>query len=526
KYLRVLHDKYSNNIIIVYEPNMDAVKNQFSECDFQSMKNVMFVYGENSERDLLYLIQNCINYINVRFVKEACVPNYVNMYTDDYSTYKNTISFGLRNIYLNRNTAIVDEDIRGRGVLYNCGILKEITSYSRLINVFLEENLKDYPAVVVAAGPSLDKNVKELKGYEGKAFIICCDGAIKTLIKNGITPDMTICLDPEKNPLLFDNEIIEKLPICITPEVNYKVNRIVSGRKFMIGTGNNGLIDEVFKGYDMELYYAPTGGSVATTAFSAVVALGFGTVILVGQDLAYTDKKTHTESYDKDYDPDKLMQKEDNEYVEDVFGNPVLTSLQLIVYKSWFEKQIKMYPNLTVIDATEGGAKIEGSRIMSLKEALEKAKDNEPIDFKKMIEDTPYSFNKETGEKIEKYVTDAIQSVPKLKDEIKRELLVYDDLDRCIKNSFFDSKRIKKLLTRVNNYLTKLKNNPASSIIDKFEIGADYDIMNELATEELSGKDEMKGEVELISKTGRKTLERYLAAADKMMEQWHIVWDE
>lgn len=52
------------------------------------------------------------------------------------------------------------------------------------------------------------------------------------------------------------------------------------------------------------------------------------------------------------------------------------------LYRKWFESQIVRYPRLDVIDATEGGAKIEGSEIMTLKEAIERECKTD-IDFEK-----------------------------------------------------------------------------------------------------------------------------------------------
>lgn len=48
----------------------------------------------------------------------------------------------------------------------------------------------DTTGIVVAAGPSLNKNIYELKKAKGKAFIVAVDTAIKPLLKAGIVPDM------------------------------------------------------------------------------------------------------------------------------------------------------------------------------------------------------------------------------------------------------------------------------------------------------------------------------------------------
>ncbi len=45
----------------------------------------------------------------------------------------------------------------------------------------------------------------------------------------------------------------------------------------------------------MKILELPTGGSVANSAFSFAQQLGAKTIVLVGQDLALTDNKTHAD---------------------------------------------------------------------------------------------------------------------------------------------------------------------------------------------------------------------------------------
>lgn len=58
-----------------------------------------------------------------------------------------------------------------------------------------EEDLSDVPAIIVAAGPSLNKNVQELKRAKGKALILVVDAALRAVVNAGITPDLGITID-------------------------------------------------------------------------------------------------------------------------------------------------------------------------------------------------------------------------------------------------------------------------------------------------------------------------------------------
>ena len=70
----------------------------------------------------------------------------------------------------------------------------------------------DVPAFVVSAGPSLNKNIKELRRAKNKSFIIAVDTAVKPLLQEGIVPDMFATLDGIKPLELVETEQAKELP--------------------------------------------------------------------------------------------------------------------------------------------------------------------------------------------------------------------------------------------------------------------------------------------------------------------------
>jgi hypothetical protein len=105
-----------------------------------------------------------------------------------------------------------------------------------------------------------------------------------------------------------------------------------------------------------------TGGSVATSAFSLAEILGGNPIVLIGQDLALTDGRDHAEGYPHTYNSQTLKVRTDNGFdVGGYHGGRVRTERQLMYYKTWFEGRIKELPDRLIINATEGGARIEGA---------------------------------------------------------------------------------------------------------------------------------------------------------------------
>ena len=124
---------------------------------------------------------------------------------------------------------------------------------------------RDMPAIVVAAGPSLNKNIDELKRAKGKAFIIAVDTAIKPLLKKGIIPDMFAIVDGKKPIELVQNEEVKKIPLLTSISASHDVLEYHTGMKFFYNEGDI-YINSMFFMNGKILEPLACGGSVATAA--------------------------------------------------------------------------------------------------------------------------------------------------------------------------------------------------------------------------------------------------------------------
>jgi hypothetical protein len=86
----------------------------------------------------------------------------------------------------------------------------------------------------------------------------------------------------------------------------------------------------------------------------------------LGLDLAYTNNYVHAldTSRRELQGTDNLLQ------VEDIHGNQIFTTKVLNIYRKWIEDRINNITGIEFIDATEGGAKIEGMKIRKLSECI------------------------------------------------------------------------------------------------------------------------------------------------------------
>ena len=228
--------------------------------------------------------------------------------------------------------------------------------------LFEQIKTRSIPVIIVAAGPSLKKNCDMLRKAKGKALIISVTHALKTLFCNGIKPDIIAVKDSVHYGFVDCDKDREYMLLSSVYAAKNDQNAYNGKVIFWGFSATAGL----FHTRRTELYQEiPCGsGSVATDVFSLFLQAGFRNFILVGQDLAYDDEGfSHSDG-----------KKENSEIVyktEGLYGNTVRTRSDWEYMRRTYEKKIEEYGNIKVIDATEGGARIKGTVIMTLKDAVE-----------------------------------------------------------------------------------------------------------------------------------------------------------
>ncbi len=241
------------------------------------------------------------------------------------------------------------------------------------IQVF-KNKFKNTPAIVVSAGPSLNKNIAQIKYAKGKAIIIGVGPTLKPLLKHGIVPDFIVAIDPVDLQIKMFEGVEEetKNSILVTmPFFNYKALRLWKGKIVWIGKDDPlvNFFDEVSKNYHDKIN---TGMTVAHAAFSFANYIDANPIILVGQDLSYPTNKTHVDGAplvkNIKIDPKKAI------WVPGNVEEKVLTVRNffsfIYLFREMAETIKKENPSKILINATEGGAKIDGFEIMTFREVL------------------------------------------------------------------------------------------------------------------------------------------------------------
>ncbi len=247
--------------------------------------------------------------------------------------------------------------------LLNMGAVVHFPGVGRLF-----EKFSGIPAIVVAAGPSLEKNVHLLSKVKGKFLIIAVDTAFRQLAIRGISPDIVCAADPSyENSLDFVGVEDEKeVILAFEPMSHPDIPRCFKGPK-MLMTFGGGIL-----GW-LEKFREPIGtltcwGSIATTTFDMARRFGCDPIIFIGLDLSFQDGRLHARgSFSDDVlysslHPYTSLEHETVDYVSTrgvhkytgPNGGELFTDQNMQLYKGWFEDQFRQ-TRQKVINATEGG---------------------------------------------------------------------------------------------------------------------------------------------------------------------------
>ncbi len=247
---------------------------------------------------------------------------------------------------------------------------------------------RNRPAIIVATGPSLQKNISFLRKARGRALVIAVAQALRVLLAYDIRPDILCSIDfGEYNYRELADAIGEAdMPLLIHPQVYPRVPVAYQG--------------DLFVAPDRHSLLVPPGGSapsplghaltVAQTALNLALAAGADPIVFTGQDLAFGET-SHVEGalargrvtvngncvVMKGKQTDNVQEAC---WVPGYFGGRVLTNAVLYAFLEEIEATVRRHPDRRFINATEGGARIAGTERMALRDVLEsRCRDEFPV---------------------------------------------------------------------------------------------------------------------------------------------------
>jgi hypothetical protein len=238
---------------------------------------------------------------------------------------------------------------------------------------------KGRPVVIVSAGPSLDRNIRELQGIESRCFLVAVDTALRPLLEMGIVPHAVIIADPQK---LNAKHIVGAMPkktFLIAEQGVHFSALATASRRFLFGLGL--FPDPLFAKFGFRRTSLNVWGSVATAALDFACKVEAGTIIFTGQDFAFSWNRSyasHTIFGDTPAESTGIFES-------DLWNQAIPTTENLVAYRDFFVRRMKAEPHIRFINATEGGILTQGAELLTLRDALHQCC-KQPMNTESMLE--------------------------------------------------------------------------------------------------------------------------------------------
>lgn len=240
------------------------------------------------------------------------------------------------------------------------------------------------PAVVVAAGPSLEKNVHLLREVRDRFLVIATDTALRQLVARDLRPDIVCAADPcYENSLDFvgmeeEREVVLAFEPMTHPDI------IASFKGPKVGMTFGGGLGASLQPFREDIGKVVCWGSIATTCFDLARQCGCNPIIFLGLDLSFADGKLYAAgSYSDDLMYDRVhafssLEHEITDYIatrgafelRSPDGRTFYTDYNMNLYRSWFEDQFRQIGDRQIVNCTEGGVVTQFVRCMPFSHAI------------------------------------------------------------------------------------------------------------------------------------------------------------
>ncbi len=239
------------------------------------------------------------------------------------------------------------------------------------------------PALVLAAGPSLDAVLPYLPRLAERCVIVAVDTALRAALAVGVDPDFVLVVDPQ----FWNARHLDRCPgphsYLITESAVFPsvlrhdfASRFLCSTLFPLGRFIEDRLDP--KGA------LGAGGSVATSAWDFTRLLGAGPVWIAGLDLSFPGLKTHFKGalFEERAlaEADRLCPAETRSFralrdgrpypAAAADGSTVLTDRRLSLYAAWFAHRFRQMGTAAPRSLSGRGLALDGFAVAALEELL------------------------------------------------------------------------------------------------------------------------------------------------------------
>jgi len=243
------------------------------------------------------------------------------------------------------------------------------------------------PAIIVGAGPSLDRHLETLRRVRSDAAIVAVDTACLPLLAAGVEPDLVIAVDPSQENAEHLTALADVGGAWLVAEASVApaAFEVFRDRVFTFKVGRH----HPWPWLETHGITRPTvrvWGSVLTAALDLALSAGCNPIVFVGADLAFTGGRPYCrgtafeERWAEDVAGGSSLDEvwraaiagSDPIHAEDIGGASVLTSSHLAAFRDWIVERTREHADRRFVNASGAGILHGGAIVQStLSDALD-----------------------------------------------------------------------------------------------------------------------------------------------------------
>ncbi len=484
-------EKYPNIPLFVVEPDVPLFLRALHARDMTKIllhQNTTLFLDAEPDALIPLLKGGGENHIKVVLLRSLYEKN-----KDYFEKVEKTVQSFLARSEVNANTLKRFGRLWVRNLITNLPLL----AFSRGIREW-KDCFTGIPALLVAAGPSLDRCIPYLSLLAERFVLIAVDTGAYACILGNISPDFLLVVDPQYwNTRHLDRCRSLKTILISESSTHPRVFREFSESPLFFCSSLFPLGSFLEERVEMKGKLG-AGGSVATSAWDFAGLLGCDGIYCVGMDLGFSDYQTHyrgsffehrAHTFSTRINPTEhfsftYLYSADPYLAENNSGGRTLTDKRLIIYKWWFENQLKIHRDRKTYSLSPQGVKIEGIPFVPLEElfsfpvirpAIETIKEKvlssgkqKPKDISSRCTPASYAFNRATTAGMEQKNGRLQEAVGELSKEMKKVCLFAEEgieKTRRLKESTGDELLFTELLTELNVLDQKILSSVSKDIV-------------------------------------------------------------
>ncbi|HOM02865.1 MAG TPA: DUF115 domain-containing protein [Acetivibrio sp.] len=446
-HLEVLLTSFPNKKVIIVEPNIDLF---YQIVCIRNLEPVIKKAEIIVDEDLDVILEK----INSLFwdtekggIQVQPFEVYGEMFPEKWDKLRDSF------IKLANNFTVDIATRRKFGELWVHNNIKNLNKISEASDAgVLVGKFKGIPGVLVSAGPSLEKNIRLLKGLEDKCVIMAAGTAVRIMESFDLSPHFMVGIDAgDKEGEIHSNVKNKDIYFIYSNQVSIHSVKGYTGPKFVMNYPVDMYTAGFFEYANIKSDFFLSGPSVANTCFDILFKMGCDPIIIIGQDMAFTFGSMYAGEAPGTVVNDVVdVQKRGYILAKDIYGNEVYTTRPFLAMKNWFEGYFEKIEGRTeIINATEGGLNILHARNETLEAALKSCKLSE-AGIKQHIKllHEEGRFDDSTASKIEEYKAYVQKEIRRLDEVSKRQLETAEYLRRDV---YHPSKNRSKFIKAVNS---------------------------------------------------------------------------